>query len=1061
MIDFNKLADPEFFEENKLPAHSDHSFLFDGEKAEKKNLNGLWKFKYARNLDEVSGGFYADDYDCSSWEDIRVPTHIQMEGYDRPQYVNVQYPWDGHEECDPGELPKQFNPVGSYAKNIEIDKVTDGDTFILSFKGVESAFALWVNGEYAGYSEGSFLPAEFDISGFVREGVNKIALAVFKWSASSWAEDQDFFRFSGIFRDVELYRYSAPFIEDIKVVCGLSEDLKTGKIHITVTSSGPQKAALELVRIGRSDIGMPAEDYPTYWGADEKGTVENIIDTELKEGENSFEIDVEEPLLWSAEAPNLYKLKVAGAETLFGFRRFEIKDGIMLLNGKRIVFKGVNRHEFSGKQGRVPDLSELWTDIVTMKRHNINAIRTCHYPDNSPIYELCDRLGLYMIAETDLETHGIWTPILYGGRDRDYAVPGNNPRWKNMVLDRARRMYERDKNHPAILLWSCGNESFGGTNIKAMADLFRTLDKTRAVHYEGVFNDRSVEGISDVESQMYTPVEGIKEFLEKDRSKPFIMCEYTHAMGNSCGAMHKYTDLTETEMQYQGGFIWDYIDQSINAEDRYGVKYQKYGGDFDDRPSDYNFSGNGIVYGGSRLPSPKMQEVKFNYRNFKLDFDFTDKVQMTAGGGQSSGKESYVNLIIKNNSLFTDASEYECVLTFSCDGVRIADKILEISCAPGETKRFEEVCRVPKAEGEITVSASLYTKVCHVWGERGHEVSYGWAVYPSAKGRAYIACNTSEVISGKNAVIKRPDTLQIVYSQYNLGVKGENFSAIFNYGDAGMQSYTYGGKELFKAAPVPNFWRAPVDNDNGSRMPLRYAQWKIASLYRKRSDRLGVANPKVEEFADRVEITYDYEFATTPVSYAVLKYTVYGNGAVKTSLSYDPVKELGDCPEFGIMFKLSADHDRIKWYGEGPEETYSDRREGAKLGIYEGAVKDMMAAYMVPQECGNHTGVRYADIVDERGRGIRFAKVSGNKDGAGSAENGGDTLSLSALPYTPHEMENATHPNELPPVHYTYVRVAKAQMGVGGDNSWGACVHPEYLIDVSKKLEFEFIFKGI
>ena len=1049
MIDIKKLADPEFFEENKLPAHSDHK-MCECTGLVKKSLNGIWKFKYSKNLEEVSGGFYSEDYDCSGWDDIRVPAHIQMEGYDKPQYVNVQYPWSGHDECEPGELPLQFNPVASYVNQIRIDEIRDTDIFILSFQGVESAFSLWVNGEYVGYSEGSFLPAEFDITGYVKEGTNKIALAVFKWSASSWAEDQDFFRFSGIFRDVELLRYTKAYINDISVVCDLNDDLSKGKVKIKAVATGDIKTDIEIIKLGRTDIGLASDDYPAYWPADEYGETVKTIQAELRSGVNEFEAEVENPLLWSAEAPNLYKIKIAGASTDFGFRKFGIKDGIMYLNNKRIVFKGVNRHEFSGKQGRVPDLSELWQDITTMKRHNINAIRTCHYPDNSPIYELCDRLGLYMIDETDLETHGIWCTILFGPKDIDKAVPGNKPEWKEMILDRARRMYERDKNHPAILLWSCGNESFGGTNIKAMADFFRSVDKTRIVHYEGVFNDRRVDGISDVESQMYTPVEGIKTFLSKDRSKPFIMCEYTHAMGNSCGAMYKYTDYAEEELQFQGGFIWDYIDQSINATDRYGVKYQKYGGDFDDRPSDYQFSGNGIVYGGSRLPSPKMQDVKFNYRNFRIDMDFTQKVSLAAGGNSEPGKNSYVNLIIKNTSLFTDASAYDLLLTTSRDGVRIAEKKIKVSVPAGTEKRFEEVCAVPDCDGEIVFTASLVTAEDYLWSAKGHEVAFGQAVYPADVKPVYISGMTSDVISGKNAVITDPDTLRIVYSEYNLGVKGEHFSAIFNYGEAGMQSYEYGGRELFKAPPRPNFWRAPVDNDNGNSMQMRYAQWKIASLYQRlKPAEKGAMNPTVKENKDSVDIIYDIKMATTPEISAELKYTVYGNGVVKVKLSYDPVSELADMPEFGVIFKTDADFDRIRWYGRGPAESYVDRQEGARLGLFEGLIKDQIAAYMVPQECGNHTDVRYAKVTDERGRGLMFAAA------------GSEGISFSALPYSPHELEYATHPNELPPVHYTYIRAAKAQMGIGGDDSWGAKVHPEHLIDVSKKIEFEFMFMGI
>ena len=1046
MFDLKKLADPTFFSENKLPPHSDHRIRFDEAGAEKLCLNGLWKFNYSKNPEEVPGGFYAQDYDCSGWDDIRVPAHIQLEGYDKPQYVNVQYPWDGHEECEPGELPMQFNPVGSYVRLVELESIAEGETFIVSFEGVESAFALWVNGEYVGYSEGSFLPAEFDVTEFVKNGINRIALAVFKWCAGSWCEDQDFFRFSGIFRDVNLYRYSRAYAADIKVVCDLSDDFKNGKVSVTALSSGKLGGKLEIVKLGRTDLGLPSDKYPSYFSADEGAEIIYSSDVSLDEGENSFEIEVADPLLWSAEEPYLYEVRLAGISTHFGFRKFGIKDGIMYINGKRIVFKGVNRHEFSGIAGRVPDINELWTDIVTMKRHNINAIRTCHYPDNSPIYELCDRLGLYMIDETDLETHGIWTPILFGPKDIDKAVPGNKPEWKDIILDRAQRMYERDKNHPAILLWSCGNESFGGTNLKAMADYFRSVDSTRIVHYEGVFNDRRVDGISDVESQMYTPVEGVKAFLSKDRSKPFIMCEYTHAMGNSCGAMYKYTDLTEEEPQFQGGFIWDYIDQSLNSTDRYGVKYQKYGGDFGERPSDYQFSGNGIVYGGSRLPSPKMQEVKYNYRNFKIDLDFTDEVSKAVGGKTVR----FANLIVKNISLFTDTSEFDCIISVLSDGVRIADKNINISVYPGEEKRFEKVILIPDVKGEIVVEASLRTKKDLVWKGAGHEVSFGQAVLPCAEKPEYIKSKTSEVITGKGAYITRPDTLQIVHGEYNLGVKGEHFSAIFNYGEAMMQSYNYGGKELLMAPPVPNFWRAPVDNDNGSKMPMRYAQWKIASMYRCLVPaEEGKMNPSVKENADSVEITYRIVMATTPESRADLKYTVYGNGAVKVNLSYDPVKELADMPEFGILFKMDADHDRIRWYGNGPEECYVDRQRGARLGSFEGLVKDQMSKYMVPQECGNHTDVRFAKVVNEKGRGLIFAMPAGK------------SMSFSALPYSPHELENATHPNELPPVHYTYVRAAKAQRGIGGDDSWGARVHPEHLIDADKKIEFEFMFMGI
>ena len=1020
-FDITKLADPKFYEEKKIQPHSDHKFEFKNGMGEVISLNGLWKFKYERNYSYVNPQYVEDDYDCSSWEDIRVPAHIQMEGYDRLQYVNVQYPWDGHEESNPGQIPEKFNPVGCYVTNIHVNEKSDGETYILSFQGAESAIVVWVNGQYVGYSEGSFLPAEFDITAVLRKGNNKLAVTCIKWSSSSWAEDQDFFRFSGLFRDVKVIRYPQSYVKDIRVVQELTDDYSIGKASIVLTMSGDSHIKAELVELGRTDIGLTRDNYPTVWtSGNEKiiGTVEKNVNI----GRESIEFSVDKPLLWSAEAPNLYEIRIETENykvtSLFGFRHFVLERGIMKLNGKRIVFKGVNRHEFSGVTGRVPQLEELWQDIVTMKQHNINGIRTCHYPNNSPIYELCDRVGLYMIDETDLETHGIWGRVLWGGHPYEEAVPGNKPEWRRMMIDRAQRMYERDKNHPSILMWSCGNEAFGGTNIQAMSDYFHSVDPSRLVHYEGVFNDRSCPDISDVESQMYTSAKDIKYWLKKIKNKPIMLCEYTHAMGNSCGGMHKYTDLTDTEKRFQGGFIWDYVDQSINSTDRYGVKYQRYGGDFDDRPSDYNFSGNGIVYGGSRLPSPKMQEVKFNYQNFTLIPEMSD---------------GSVNIKVINKSLFTDTASYDMVIVLEREGVRVAEKVVKYSVKPGKTDTLKNVIDIPTIAGEYVVTASLLTSANYVWGRQGHEIAFGQGVFVVDRRTDFVAPSSEEI--------------QVIHGEENIGVRGEHFEAIFSKYAHGMQSYVYGGKEMFKAAPKPNFWRAPTDNDYGNGMPARYGQWKLASLYQNRANRgEGKGNPEVIENKDNVEITYYLDLATAPAARVELKYVVYANGVVKVKLHYDPVEGLSEMPEFGVLFKMTADYDRLEWYGNGPAETYCDRKRGAKLGIFKDTVEGRMSAYMVPQECGNITDVRYAKVINEKGRGLMFA---------------GDSIGFSALPYSPHELESATHPNELPPILYTYVRVDKEQMGVGGDNSWGARTHDEYLIDVSEPIDFEFSFVGV
>ena len=1051
IFDMTKIADPTFFEENKLPPHSDHKI----KSVDRISLNGLWKFKYERNPENVNESFVEEGFDASTWEDIRVPAHMQLEGYDKPMYVNIQYPWDGHQQIDPGEVPTAFNPVGCYVKYIDVAKKHDG-TYIITFQGVESAFSVWVNGKYVGYSEGSFLPAEFDVTSAIKEGRNTVAVAVIKWSSSSWAEDQDFFRFSGIFRDVYFTSYEKAYIEDVNIKQTLSDDFSKGVASIKVKASGKiGETKIVLVKLGRTDLGLESDCFPENWNTYSNEEIVESKILSIDEGENSIEFDVEKPFLWSAEEPNLYEIRIGNVSQMFGFRRFGIVDGVMYLNGKRIVFKGVNRHEFSGVTGRTPSVAELWQDIVTMKKNNINAIRTCHYPNNSPIYELCDRLGLYMIDENDLETHGIWVKALFAVKDIEYAVPGNRPEWKDIVVNRAYRMYERDKNHPSILMWSCGNESFGGNNIKCIADYFRSVDDSRIVHYEGVFNDRRVD-ISDVESQMYTSVDGIKAFLEKDRRKPFICCEYMHAMGNSCGAMHKYTDLAYEEKQYQGGFIWDYIDQSMNATDKYGVKYQKYGGDFDDRPSDYQFSGNGIVYGGSRLPSPKMQEVKFNYQNYQLIPALNVIYENDTDDSKNDahiGNKVCVDLKIKNLSLFTDTAIYDTEIKVEKNGICVAAKVMTLSVKPDSEAVFENVIEVDNCEAaEYVVTASLVTTQKFIWSKPGYEIAFGQGKAVVGDVPSFVKGQTSSIVCDRNSRISEVNQLQIVWGDGNIGIKGEHFSALVSYKDMELKSYVYGGKEMLKDSIKPNFWRAPIDNDCGNDYQMRYAQWKLASMYQKMfGDPLQKAS-EVKLNADHIFISHTVELATSPKAYVQLSYKIYGNGVVQVGMHYDPVKELGDMPEYGLMFKLDSQYNNIEWYGNGPDETYADRKHGAKLGLFENTAEKMMAAYMIPQECGNLTDVRFAKVMDEKRRGLLFAAVS---------EDDIASMNFSALPYSPHELENATHPNELPPALYTYVRLSKAQMGVGGDNSWGARVHDEYLIDVSKPLDFEIAFVGI
>ena len=492
MFDYSKIKDPEFFKENAIPAHSDHvcypdrEHLERGENPFRFSLNGIWKFSYGRNLDDTVQGFEADDYNCRNWGEIRVPAHIQMEGYDVPAYLNVQYPWDGREQILPGEIPTRFNPTASYVKYFTLPESMKGMPVYISFQGVESGMALWLNGQYVGYSEDSFTPAEFDLTPYVRDGENKLAVQVFKWTSSSWAEDQDFYRFSGIYRDVYLFTRPEAHIWDLSVRTLLDDSYQAGQLVIDALSCGNGRIEAELRKLPAADA--PASLYAA--SAPEEAPLFASAAFDMKDGETHLSLPVSGFDLWSAEEPNLYELFLQVydengqlAEVLseyVGFRRFEMIDHIMCLNGKRIVFKGVNRHEFSSKAGRVPQEDEILQDITTMKLHNINAIRTCHYPDDSRIYRLCDRYGLYLIDENNLESHGSWDSYARG-KDKDMSriVPCDREEWKSMMLDRVNSTYQRDKNHPSILIWSCGNESFGGTVIRDMADRFRELDNTR------------------------------------------------------------------------------------------------------------------------------------------------------------------------------------------------------------------------------------------------------------------------------------------------------------------------------------------------------------------------------------------------------------------------------------------------------------------------------------------------------------------------------------------------------------------------------------------------------
>ena len=641
--DIRWLDDPQVFRVNRLDAHSDHKFYENKEDYEnkeqrlKQSLNGIWKFHYSENAMERPADFYQKWFQCRSFDEMKVPQHIELAGYDKIHYINTMYPWEGHIYRRPAGTGKEkgkgmfsqaeYNPVGSYIRKFDLQDGLRGKRIILSFEGVEQAFYVWVNGEFAGYAEDSFTVSEFDITPYVKEKDNLLAVEVHKRSTAAFLEDQDFFRFFGIFRDVNLYGIPAVHIEDlwvrpiyhpedgkaeIELDIRLSQKKKEknirGKIKVSLKDDSDEKKTVLLDETENLDDPAIQTNLPV------EGSVNNVL---------HFRYELKKPAhAWSNADPYLYELLIEVQnekdETVevvpypIGFRKIELKDGKMLLNGKRLIINGVNRHEWNARSGRcITEADEKW-DIECIRRNHINAVRTCHYPDHISWYYRCDQAGIYLMAETNLETHGSWQKM--GAVEPSWNVPGNIECWRACTLDRAVSNFETFKNHTSVLFWSLGNESYAGNVLREMNQYYKEKDPGRLVHYEGVFHNRSYEDvISDMESQMYTSPENVKEYLENNPKKPFLLCEYMHDMGNSLGGMESYMRLLDQYDNYQGGFIWDYIDQALWVKDEVtGREVLRYGGDFDDRPSDYEFSGNGILF-ADRTEKPAMQEVRHYY----------------------------------------------------------------------------------------------------------------------------------------------------------------------------------------------------------------------------------------------------------------------------------------------------------------------------------------------------------------------------------------------------------------------------------------------------------------
>lgn len=1049
------LQNPEIVSENIITPHSDHFFYEKEDDIKcgssmplKQSLNGIWKFKYSLNLWERPEDFYKEEYDVSNWDNINVPGHIEMQGYDRNMYVNVSYPWDGVEHLRPPFISKDYAPVGSYALDFNVNDNLYKDSLYISFQGVEVAFRVWVNGQYVGFSEDSFTPSDFDISGLTHEGMNRLSVEVYKRSSASWLEDQDMWRFFGIFREVYLYSTPKAHVADMFVKAGLDTDYIKGTLNIDAKVIGAcNTAKVYLFSNNSNDIGDKADvkvckvSELLYSFELNKSVKGNVFST------SADNLDIKP---WSAEEPNLYELRVVlydengtpieYAVTKIGFRTFEIKDignnnRVMLINGKRIIFKGVDRHEFSAENGRVVSYDEMLWDIKTFKRNNINAVRTSHYPDSEIWYRLCDEYGIYVICENNLETHGTWCS--HDWHENGHVVPGSHKEWKNACISRVSNMFNSKKNHTSIVMWSLGNEAFSGQNFVDMHDYLHKVDDTRPVHYEGTIHQREFDHCSDVESKMYDKPEDVRKYLLNNPKKPFMLCEYMHAMGNSLGGMKLYTDLEDEFMMYQGGFIWDYLDQALWQEHN-GTRRLAYGGDFGDRPCDYCFSTDGIVF-ADRTESPKCAEVKNLYANVHL----------------KAFKDGFS---VENRNLFIDLSRYYFEYTVNENGEEVFKQVIsDIDTAPGENTHVKINLGFSLSEtSDYTFMIRMCEKDKTMWADAGYMVAF-----------------SEEVLCAKeNPFVKRKedcsDRYTFIHTDSGLGAVGgttgvrrgseeatpDEFTVMFSRGEGGPAGIKKNNFEYITRAPKPTYFRAYTDNDKGFGLGEKSGIWHMLSLY-QHGDLV-----RSEDCSEYILAEYEYKVPSGIAAYSAtstdadcesnkqnlistVTYKAFPDGHIDISIKYHGHKDMPILPLFGWEIKLDKAFEHVEYFGKGPVENYKDRNNGVYTSVFTEDVADNLTPYLIPQECGNRTGVRYAKVSTDDGHGIIFAAKEG-------------TFEFSFLPYSAYELENAYHADELPNRNYTWIRVLASQMGVGGDDSWGAPVHEEFRLNPEEGIELNF-----
>lgn len=1003
------LTDPTIFAVNRVPAHSEHRYYAhmpqgDERSDLRQSLDGEWRVEVvqASDIDFHEEPFVAENFDDSAFERIQVPGHLQTAGLMNHKYVNVQYPWDGHENPLEPNVPES-NHVALYRRKFTVsDRLAGakaaGGTVSIVFHGMATAIYVWVNGLFAGYGEDGFTPNEFDVTDLLHDGENVVAVACYEYSSASWLEDQDFWRLHGLFRSVELAAQPHVHIDNMQIETDY--DAKTGTASFDAVLSVRNAADAATISATLKDA-----DGDVVW------QTAHCVDgrTSISSG------SLQDLTPWSAENPALYELDViiidhAGnivevAVQRIGFRRFRIEDGIMTINGRRIVFKGADRHEFDAKRGRAITKQDMIDDVMFCKRHNINAIRTSHYPNQDYWYELCDEYGIYLIDETNLETHGSW--CLPGDvLTEETAVPGSKPQWEGACVDRVNSMMRRDYNHPSVLIWSLGNESYAGDVFRAMYRHAHDIDPNRPVHYEGVTHNRDYDDVSDIETHMYVHADAVEEYLKNDPKKPYLLCEYMHAMGNSVGNMDEYTAL-ERYPHYQGGFIWDFIDQAILARQSDGTERLCYGGDFGDRPSDYEFSGDGLVF-ADRRPTPKAQEVKQLYANVHLD--------VTESG-----------VVVRNDNLFTSTGGYVFALRVLADGEPVWQSDRRFDVPANETASFAidwpvDQYRADAKELVLEVSQRLAEPTD--WAPAGYELSFGQAVIDGMR---------------PMAEAKKPIDGVVTVGRWNAGVQGSGREMLFSRTQGGMVSYAFDGREFVLRRPTITTFRALTDNDRGAGHGFERVQWLGAGRYAR-----CVGNEIEQVDDDTLKATYVYELATPQRTRVTVAYTADTTGRVNLRVNY-PGKEgeLPTMPAFGIEWALPVEYSRLRFFGVGPEETYRDRKH-AKLGIWSTDAFADHAPYLMPQETGNHEEVRWAEITDGHGHGLRVNRAAG-----------ADPFAMSLQPYSSFMLEEAQHQDELPVPKHMFLRVLAAQMGVGGDDSWMSPVHPQYQIPADRPISLD------